>query len=92
MANVYILRREEDKYIQGVYATKQAAFNAIKADAVAQVRRFEDDYERFVPTADSVILNEDIFAHYNEYTNDLIGFTQPAENRFYRILEYEVKD
>lgn len=90
MTNVYILI--QDGFIQGVYATKQAAFRAIKADSAVQTLRTEDGDEEFIPTADSVMLDEDIYARYNECTNDLIGFTAPAENRIYQIKEYKVID
>lgn len=89
MANVYILT--VDKFIKGVYASKKAAFNAISADKFTQTRRTWDGDEEFIPTADTVILGEDIYAHYNEYTNELIGCTFSPEDRVYNIKEYTIK-
>ncbi len=83
---VYILERVDDYKIDGVFATKEAAFKAIKADSVTQ-----DGEEEFTPTAETVILGCDINAHYNELYTKLIGLTTPAEDRVYQINDYDVK-
>lgn len=62
MDKVYILTTE-DNFIEGVYATKEAAFNAIEADSITQ----EHGEEEFIPTAETVLLGYDIYAHYKEY-------------------------
>lgn len=90
MDKVYILTTE-DKFIIGVFATKEAAFNAIKADSVTQAPRGYDGEEEFTPTAETVILGCDIYAHYNESFLKIIGLTTPAEDRVYQINEHEVR-
>ncbi len=89
---VYLLKRTDEPFIQGVYATKEAAFKAIKADSVTQTLRTYDGEEEIIPTAKDVVLGCDIYAHYNEYFTKLIGLSTPAEDRIYQIDEYEVRD
>lgn len=83
--------KKNNTFIQGVYTSKEAVFNAIKADSVTQTLRGYDGEEEFTPTAETVILGCDIYAHYNECINDLIGLTTPAEDRVYSINEYDVR-
>jgi hypothetical protein len=90
MDKVYILKKKIT-FIQGVFTSKEAAFNAIKADSVKQTLRGYDGEEEFTPTAETVVLGCDIYAHYNECINDLIGLTIPAEDRVYSINEYAVR-
>jgi hypothetical protein len=86
MDKVYILTNE-DNFIEGVYATKEAAFNAIEADSITQ----EHGEEEFIPTAETVLLGYDIYAHYKEYYTKLIGLTTQAEDRVYQINVHEVR-
>ena len=86
MDKVYILTTE-DNFIEGVYATKEAAFNAIEADSITQ----EHGEEEFIPTAETVLLGYDIYAHYKEYYTKLIGLTPQAEDRVYQINVHEVR-
>lgn len=80
---VYILERVDDYKIDGVFASKEAAFNAILADSILQ--------DGVTPTAETVILGCDIYAHYNESFTKLFGLTTPAEDRVYLINDYDVK-
>lgn len=80
---VYILERVDDYKIDGVFASKEAAFNAILADSILQ--------DGVTPTAETVILGCDIYAHYNEFLTKLFGLTTPAEDRVYLINDYDVK-
>lgn len=80
---VYILERVDDYKIDGVFASKEAAFNAILADSILQ--------DGVTPTAEMVILGCDIYAHYNESLTKLFGLTTPAEDRVYLINDYDVK-
>lgn len=80
---VYILERVDDYKIDGVFASKEAAFNAILADSILQ--------DGVTPTAETVILGCDIYAHYKEYYTKLIGLTTQAEDRVYQINVHEVR-
>ncbi len=61
MKKVYILT--QSNLICGVYATKESAFKAIRADQITQTIRTSDGEEEIFPTSANFVLGVDIYMH-----------------------------